>query len=402
MHELLQEATGLLDDLKPRLAQELVERYLKEGRPEPADHALALDLLGRACERQVRFSEAVEHFQQAQGLYEELGNERSSAECQARRAVLLIRTQQLREGLFLCETMLNLARERRWPEVEALALEARAEARYRTGDYRKAVEDLLQAEGIQTDLGLDDDVARMSSNLALIYLEMGEADLAQPFLDRAAAFSSRQDDALVQARAFLNQAVSAWLKQETQLARELLQRVYHIGFKTANLRVLASAQTNLGMIDLTCGEYRSAHKYLLKGWQNAVECGDNNIVTATLTALGITLVFLNDPAQALHYATLSAKNVTQPDDIEALLLDYYLAIINLANDNVEIARVGWHHRQPLPRSAHLNIEHTWMRGMLKHIQSMEFLAENPLSAEAVELAVRWGGELRELRLEATD
>ena len=386
----------MIDSGRLEQALETLATIQPEGGNEAEDVALARKTAAAALEQLIRFNEAIDQYTLAREYYGELGDDEAASECNVRCANLKIRTMQLRDAQFICSKELDRARKMGWRTVEAYALQAKAEAHYRMGQNREAVNDLLASVEILSDLGREDEIDRISSNIAMVYLELGCEELAEPFLKRAAPTTDDGANIRKMARDYMNRSVAAWLQQDYDLAREMTARAFQLGVESGNIRIQASAQTNFGLIYLNAGDYRQAKKMLLKAWQSAQSCGDSHMVVGNLTALAITSIFLNEPAQALEYATLSAKCSTEPDDVETLLLEYYLAIIHLANDNLDLAIARWAQKPVLPRSVHLQAEVDWMCKILEHVSSAGFKAEVSVTSAIEKLAASWRAELEAL------
>ena len=402
MQDVITQAKELIAAGQTEPALQLLQEHAGSELNPSSVRAKAWRLISVTCRNRLDLKHSSYALAQAAHQHREAGEEMLALECELKAANDDINSDRYVEAEHACTRILSLAEEQGWWQIIAQAHEVMGSLHRRRSELEQAVDSFMKAIKIYSELGLESRIDSLSMNLAKAYVRMGRSDLAKPYYERGTAYLQKSGDLNSSVLQRMGVANTAWLARDygtaEQLYLELLDDIkdYDSGFITAIVR------QGIGMLRLAQSDFKASKKHLLISLQNIEQGEHRRMRVANLTALAIISVMLDEPQEALSYATLSRDNCFEQDDIESQLLDYYLAIIYLANDNPELAMPLWAGKQAMAWTVEMDFEYEWMILMLDHIMAEDYVEVTPLPRQVLSMARDWREEVLALNDEGRD
>lgn len=395
----LQDCQNLIDEGEFEqalvVAQDIVSQFPEDG--EQLILGKAHQVCSKCCVDLVFTEQATSHAEAASEIFHQCGDLESYWECQLRITQIILAQRDLNWCRHTASQALSAARKEGWKYIEALALNLMAQIAYHERNNKLAIEQFMQAKALFELTGKTQGLENLCFCASICYLAIGDLDQSDNLLRQANKYSAGQDSPMDSLKFLFNLQLQTWMYQDLEQFRLISLQITRAleSIDSPLPHIIASG--NLGLLEIALGNYPEARKCLLRSWQLARE---NNVAprqqAGTLTSLGLIALYENDSAKALNYMRMGLEYVSGTGDIEEQVGKYYLAIGMLANNHHQEANQHWD-RSNFPRlSAEMAIEYDWMSGLLRHLQSKEFLALNPLSVEALSLAEEWNKQISAL------
>lgn len=384
----LQEAIGCLSKL---LADDL--------SLDNALRAHSLELLGRCEMGLLRNVQATVCFDEAEQCYELSGLRAEASYCRLMRVRKLLDQRLLREARVLLAPALREALAKGWSDVLSLGLEYLGLLCFHTKELRKAaglLEESLE-RGDSRKLSWEPLVLRLS--LANCYAALGESENSAGLLDQITGDPRYQQIPRLAAYILMNQGFDAYVRGNIPAARQYFEQVVELsplelrspmGFTWLG----GMARYNLGLLAIQEEDYLAARDALHEIVQLASNNGYYQLLSGSLTSLCIIDLMLDQPAAALGHALQCEEYVNQFGDIETRLADYFLALVYLANGQLDNAQLLWLYKPVLEDNSETRLHFSWMQRVLEHLLASGPGSVYSLDERATELARRWLKEVQ--------
>ncbi|MGH3938233.1 MAG: tetratricopeptide repeat protein [Pseudonocardiaceae bacterium] len=310
-------------------------RHAAHHTHDPVAEAHMLTNLGITCWRQDRYEQAVEHFQQALGLFRKIGDRTGEARAVGNLGLVYGRQGRYEQAVKHHQDALAWFREIGYRAGEAGTLTNLGAVYWWQGRYEKAAEHLRQALDLSREIGDRASETDALTNLGLVDPEQGGYGQAVDHLQQALDLSREIGHRAGEARA-LDTLGGVYRRQGCyEDAAEHLRQALALLRKIGDRSGEAGALNGLGETHRATGELREARTQHTAALTVATQIGDRYEQARTHNGLAHTHHTTGDPEQTRQHwrealALYADLGVPDADDVRA-----HLNALDQAADGVE-------------------------------------------------------------------
>lgn len=276
----------------PVLAQTQAERKVK-----------AEQLLEQGSQQleKSQFREALQFFQQALEIYQEIGDRSGEADSQIVLGVVYQSLGQYEQAIEFYQQSLTIRRELNHHTGEADSLNSLGYVYELLGEYQKAIDFYQQALAISQEIGDYNEVAYSLRNLGDAYSSLGENQKAIEFYQQSLAIFQEIGDRNEEVWS-LNSLGSIYRSlAQYQKAIEYFQQSLTVGREIGDRQQEASSLGGLGTIYDRLRDYQQTIKYYQQALAIFREINDFSGQTTYLASLGFIYERLGQYQKAIEY-----------------------------------------------------------------------------------------------------
>lgn len=288
---------------------------------EPARKA-AIDTLFERSEGAIQagdFAAAAADFACVEALSAGSSDWRVDYELTRRRGVLAYYQERIAESLELFERALSVATSHGDVLAEAKSWKNIGSALRRLGDFRRALQALLESLEIYRRAGVDA-VGPVLNNIADVYRDLQEPARAREYYDQALAAYRRQGDVLEEAHALESLSVLALDGGEAERAETLLQEAMGIYAKSGAQPRQLRVHAGLARAAIARGDAAAAAQWAERGLALAADLGMQPPASLVLQAATASRL-RGRPAAAAAQLREALAQLAADDAERPLLLD---------------------------------------------------------------------------------
>ncbi len=291
------------------------------------------------------------------------------------------------EAARLSQQALDLAAQFAWP-LPILGERVRAQAHSTLGivahirrDYGKALEHLQRSVEIARTAGMRFIEYRSLSNLAGIFFETGDLEVASRSYQEAAEGLRTLGDQFALARVLHNLTSILYARGELRPALEYIEQSLEIKRQIGDLQGMISSESQHVLVLLTLGRLQEALRIAEHGLSQAEALGDTRSCAIYLDNLALALILSGDPESALVWLA-QAGNLpgANQDGRVAGYLQNHRALALLAQGDLNSAREVLHAELPAGSGAEVQFERDLISAIHSLAQDETTLATKSASA----------------------
>ncbi|MGB3401355.1 MAG: tetratricopeptide repeat protein [Microcoleaceae cyanobacterium] len=248
-----------------------------------------------------KFREALQSFQQALEIYQEIGDHNGEADSLNSLGVVYSNLGQYQKAIEYYQQSLPIFQQIGNRNGEALALNNLGEVYRNLGQYQKAVEFHQQSLTIKREIGDRNGEASSLDNLGLVYRNLGQYQKAVEFHQQSLTIRQQIGNRNGEAASLNNLGLVYGNLGQYQKAIEYYQQSLTITREIGNRNGEASSLTNLGNAYRNLGEYQKAIEYYQQSLPIFQQIGNRNGEASSLTNLGLVYDNLGKYQKAIEY-----------------------------------------------------------------------------------------------------
>lgn len=351
--------------------------------------AKAYELACRATMGLGNYTIAAEYAHHALELLAEMDETRRMHASRLELAVCSLHQGDLRQAQYLVADVLSEAQQHDWHDLEARCQLYLGTLAWQEGTIDQAIEILEQALPLLEQQGLAYYAAQACASLGVAFAMAKREDEAEARFKTALDYHQQHRDDTQVVRCLNNLAGLAFKRHDWHRARDYLLDCVKFMAESGNKTDLATAWQNLGLVEMHQGDWQLANKYLNRALQLAQEVENRRVEADALLKLAILFLTKGDPVGAANYGSLSRNRFEGLTGAAATTLNWFLALIELANGRDKSALQLWAGRAPWPSDQDLG----FFQGLLQHILTDQYVNAVELPRSSQKLGHQWLGEL---------
>lgn len=303
--------------------------------------ACAHELAGEAAHRMGEFPLAEEHLQQANILFDELGDGKRLLRSQLFLAECVLRQGNLGAASHLVSDAEARASAAELPGEQARCKVLQGSIAWYQSRLPQAVAFTEEAIAEFYRLGMMDELNWAKSSLAVCYAVVGDDQPAARLFTEALDYFQEAGNVTQMARCLNNLGGIAFANEDYARSREYLLQCVGLESMMHARGDMAPTWLNLGLIETREGNYKLARKYLNRSFQLAVEVGDRESEGVALINLGIVALLESNLDEAINYSRLSSACFEGSVSSNADRCQNYLPVFHLAHGRPDAAKAAW-------------------------------------------------------------
>jgi CHAT domain-containing protein/tetratricopeptide (TPR) repeat protein len=278
---------------------------------------VAKQLLQRGIQqyRLSQFREALQSWQQALGIFRELGNRHGEADSLDNLGMAYRRLGKYQQAINYHEQSLDIAQELGNRQGEAVSLGNLGLAYDSLGQYQQAINYYEQSLDIKQELGNRQGEAVSLGNLSLTYDSLGQYQQAINYLEQSLDIMREIGDLHGEASSLNNLGITYHILGQYQQAIDHHEQSLDIMREIGDRQGEANSLGNLGNAYDGLGQYHQAINYLEQSLDIMREIGDRQGEANSLGNLGSAYDDLGQYQQAINYHEQSLDIMREIGDL---------------------------------------------------------------------------------------
>ncbi|MBE9080364.1 CHAT domain-containing protein [Romeria aff. gracilis LEGE 07310] len=297
-----------------------------------------------------QYQEALQSFQQALALYQNIDDQRGEAVSLSNIGGIYLSLGQYERSIEFLQQASAIDHAIGYLPGEAVTLGRLGLAYESLGRYERAIEFYQQALKITREINDRSSQASILSNMSLVYHSLSQFDRAIELQQQALSIAHEIGDHLSELNALGNLGLSYASLGQYGRAIDFHLKALTIAIEINNFSAETTALGNLGLNYHSLGRYESAIDYLQQFLNNAQRIGDRQREANAFSSLGIVYRSLGQYDQAIDlfqkYLSITREIGDRQGVATALsnigfshyYLNQYALSIDAHNQSIEIAR----------------------------------------------------------------
>lgn len=301
-------------DKEDLLRRKRINEYLLEKVKDKEEKSKILSEVGIIFRYLGEFDKALEYYQKALKLNEEMERKEGIADQLGNMGVVFNIRGELDKALEYYEKALKLNEELERKEGIAAQLGHIGTVYREKGEFDKALEYLKKALEIFEELGGKEGIVIQLGNIGIVYLNKEEFDKALEYYEKALKLNKELERKEGIANQLGNLGVIYAIRGEFDKALEFHEKALNIHEKLGKKQGIALQLGNIGLVYFDKGEFDKALVYLEKALKIFKEMGSRIETAHALWYIADIFVLKDEKKRALDYY-LEAQNLAKGSSI---------------------------------------------------------------------------------------